>query len=71
MSENTALLALNTVPLMTPAAYAKVAGIEFSVFQAQMYRGYWPTTKVGKRVFVNVEAVRLQAAQEYLDKYSV
>lgn len=38
-------------------------GIELSVFQAQCNRGYWPTVKVGKRVFINVEAVRIKAAE--------
>lgn len=51
------------MPLMTPVAYAKAVGIEFSVFQAQCNRGYWPTIKVGKRVFINVEAVRIKAAE--------
>ncbi|AEC19137.1 hypothetical protein PT7_0597 [Pusillimonas sp. T7-7] len=55
---------------MTPGAYAQAAGIDFAVFQAQINRGYWPTVKKGKRVFINVEAIRLQAAQDFFDKYS-
>ncbi|UPL20182.1 hypothetical protein [Alcaligenes faecalis] len=51
------------MPLMTPSAYAKAVGIELSVFQAQCNRGYWPTIKVGKRVFINLEAIRIKAAE--------
>ncbi|MCH4224581.1 MAG: hypothetical protein LKF64_06255 [Alcaligenes faecalis] len=52
-----------SMPLMTPAAFSLAMGIELSVFQAQCNRGYWPTIKVGKRVFINVEAVRIKAAE--------
>lgn len=52
-----------SVPLMTPAAFSLAMGIEHSVFQAQCNRGYWPTIKVGKRVFINVEAIRIKAAE--------
>lgn len=51
------------MPLMTPIAFSQAMGIEHSVFQAQCNRGYWPTIKVGKRVFINVEAVRIKAAE--------
>lgn len=53
------------MPLMTVAAFSQAAGVEQSVIQAQVNRGYWPTMKIGKRVFVNVEAVRLIAVQKY------
>ncbi len=52
-----------SMPLMTPIAFSQAMGIEHSVFQAQCNRGYWPTIKVGKRVFINVEAVRIKAAE--------
>lgn len=51
------------IPLMTPRAFSAALGLEHSVFQAQCNRGYWPTIKVGKRVFINVEAVRIKAAE--------
>lgn len=51
------------VPLMTPIAFSQAMGIEYSVFRAQCNRGYWPTIKVGKRVFINVEAIRIKAAE--------
>lgn len=56
------------VPLMTRKAFAKAIGLEFSVLRAQCDRGYWPTVKKGKRVFINVEAVRLQAVEKYTEQ---
>ena len=53
------------MPLMTPKVFSQALGIEHSVFQAQCNRGYWPTVKIGKRIFINVEAVRLMAAKKY------
>lgn len=58
-----------SVPVMTVAAFSQLIGLEESVLQAQVNRGYWPTIKVGKRVFVNVEAVRLQVSKQFLDAY--
>lgn len=54
---------------MTVAAFSQLIGLEESVLQAQVNRGYWPTIKVGKRVFVNVEAVRLRVSKQFLDAY--
>lgn len=51
------------MPLMTLEAFSKAIGIELTVLKAQQSRGYWPTIKVGKRVFINVEAVRIKAAE--------
>lgn len=51
------------VPLMTREAFAASVGIELNVFVRQCQRGYWPEITVGKRVFVNVEAIRLLAAE--------
>lgn len=53
------------MPLMSVVAFAQATGVEVTVLQAQINRGYWPTVKVGKRVFVNVESVRLTAAQKH------
>ena len=51
-------------PLVTRELYARLAGIEIGVFKAQCERGFWPQVHVGKRVFVNVEAIRLIAAKK-------
>lgn len=59
-----------TMPVMTPEAFANSIGLPLSILQAQCKRGYWPTIKVGKRVFVNVEAVRLQVGRQFLEAYS-
>lgn len=58
-----------TMPVMTLEAFANSIGLPLSILQAQCKRGYWPTIKVGKRVFVNVEAVRLQVGKQFLDAY--
>lgn len=58
-----------SAPVMTIAAFSQLIGLEQGVLQAQVNRGYWPTIKVGKRVFVNVEAVRLRASKLFLDVY--
>lgn len=51
-------------PLVTRELYAKACGLESGVFFAQCERGYWPLVTIGKRVMVNVEAIRLLAAQK-------
>lgn len=52
-----------TVPLMTREAFAQAIGLPIGVLVAQCDRGYWPQLTVGKRVFINVEAVRLRAQE--------
>ena len=57
-----------SVPLMTREAFAQAVGLPLGVLTAQAERGYWPQITVGKRVFINVEAIRLKAlerAQEF------
>lgn len=50
-------------PLMTREAFAAAVGLPLGVLVAQCDRGYWPQVSVGKRVFINVEAVRLSALE--------
>lgn len=52
-----------SVPLMTREAFAAAIGLPVGVVLAQAERGYWPQITIGKRVFINVEAVRLKAAE--------
>lgn len=52
-----------SLPLMTREAFASAIGLPVGVLIAQADRGYWPQITVGKRVFINVEAVRLKAAE--------
>lgn len=54
-------------PLMTRASFAKAIGLPLGVLTAQAERGYWPQITVGRRVFINVEAVRLKAAERALE----
>lgn len=51
------------VPLMTREAFAQAVGLPLGVLVAQAERGYWPQVTVGKRVFINVEVVRLRALE--------
>ena len=51
-------------PLMTREAFAAAIGLPIGVLIAQCDRGYWPQVTKGKRVFINVEAVRLEALQQ-------
>jgi len=55
------------VPLMTREAFATAIGLPVGVLVAQCDRGYWPQVTKGKRVFINVEAVRLEALRRALD----
>lgn len=52
-----------SVPLMTRECFAAAIGLPASVFIAQTSRGYWPTLKIGKRVFVNIELIRKRALE--------
>lgn len=52
------------VPLMTREAFAAVVGLPLGVLIAQCDRGYWPQLTKGKRVFINVEAVRVQSLRK-------
>lgn len=52
------------VPLMTRERWAAAIGLPATVVIAQCERGYFPLVTVGKRVFVNVEAVRIAAAKK-------
>ena len=50
-------------PLMTREAFAACVGLPVTVLVAQAERGYWPQITIGKRVFINVEAVRAKALE--------
>ena len=53
-----------SVPIMTREKFSQCIGLDFGVFRNQCDRGYWPLVHVGKRVFVNVEAVRRQMLEK-------
>lgn len=50
--------------LLTRERFAEWVGLPVGVLQAQCERGYWPQLTIGKRVFINVEALRLLAAEK-------
>lgn len=52
-------------PLMTRSLWAKAIGLPENVVTAQAERGLWGAPiHIGKRVFVNVEAIRIAAAKK-------
>lgn len=51
-------------PLVTRKRWAEMLGLPLGVLTAQCERGMWgPPVRIGKRVFVNVEAIRLKCAE--------
>lgn len=54
---------VTSVPLMTREAFAQAVGLPLRVLTSQADRGYWPQITIGRRVFINVEAVRIRAAE--------
>lgn len=53
-----------SVPVMTREAFASAVGLPAGVVIAAAERGLWPTVRVGKRSFINVEALRIAAARK-------
>lgn len=54
-------------PVMTREAFAKAIGLPLGVLIKQTERGYWPTLKIGRRIFVNLEVVRIKAAERAVE----
>lgn len=63
-AERTVAAASISTPLLTREAFASAVGLPAGVIIAQCDKGYWPTMKVGKRVFVNVELIRKRALEQ-------
>lgn len=56
---------VSSIPLMTREKWAAAIGLPVTVVTAQAERGLWGAPiHIGKRVFINVEAVRLAAAKK-------
>lgn len=62
--DTTSWAAHGSIPLMTRSAFADAVGLPEGVITAQCEKGYWPQVTIGKRVFINVEAVRVLAAEK-------
>jgi hypothetical protein len=65
-TEATSLIgaALPASPLVSRERWAEMLGLPPGVVIAQCERGMWGAPiRIGKRVFVNVEAIRLQCAE--------
>lgn len=66
-SENSAnsQLDYSLPPLMSRAKWAAAIGLPETVVTAQAERGLWGAPiHIGKRVFINVEAIRIAAAKK-------
>lgn len=63
LTSSSSSTASESIPLMTRETFAKAIGLPVGVLVAQAERGYWPQITVGRRVFINVEAVRMKAAE--------
>lgn len=53
----------STTPLATKEKFAESIGIPVSVLQGQIQKGYWPLVQVGRRTFINVQAVADHASK--------
>jgi hypothetical protein len=51
-------------PLCTREKWAELTGLSVPTVKSGADRGFWPILHVGKRVFINVEAVRLAAIKK-------
>jgi hypothetical protein len=51
-------------PLVTREKWALLTGLSVPTIFSGCDRGFWPVVHVGRRVLINVEAVRLAAAKK-------
>ena len=50
-------------PLVSREVWARMCGLPVGVVTAQAERGLLPQVRIGKRTLINVEALRLKAAE--------
>ena len=50
-------------PLVSREVWARMCGLPIGVVTAQAERGLLPQVRIGKRTLINVEALRLKAAE--------
>jgi hypothetical protein len=50
-------------PLVSREVWARMCGLPVGVVNAQAERGLLPQVRIGKRILINVEALRLKAAE--------
>jgi hypothetical protein len=56
---------VSSLPIMTAQAFASLNHLPIGVVEAQMDRRHLPVFRVAKRRFINLEALRLIAAQSH------
>lgn len=54
------------LPLLTRERFADLVGLTSSTVYSMADRGYLPTVHFGRRVFINLEALRSQCAAKVL-----
>lgn len=54
------------LPLLTCERFAELIGLSAPTVRSAVDRGYWPTIHVGRRVFINLEALRAMCANKVL-----
>ena len=65
MSKNTiASSALSLLPILTAEKFAEAVGLPVGVVEAQLDRRLLPCLRIGKRRFINIEALRQKCVLE-------
>jgi len=62
--DTTKLIDSISMPILSAEKFAEVAGLPLGVVKAQMDRRLLPCLKIGKRRFVNMEALRKLAGEQ-------
>ena len=57
-----------SLPLLSAEKFADAIGISLGVVEGQMDRRLRPVVKIGKRRFVNIEALRLTCLEGFSSK---
>jgi hypothetical protein len=52
------------LPILTAAKFSEFVGLDVGVVDAQLDRRILPCLRIGKRRFVNIEALRIAAAKK-------
>ena len=68
LSDMTQSQAGSLLPILTAEKFAEAVGLPIGVVEAQMDRRLLPVAKIGKRRFVNLEALRLSCLEGFSSK---
>jgi hypothetical protein len=65
MEQITQLDSLPLLPILSCAAFARINHLPVGVIEANCDRQHLPTIRIGKRRYINLEALRLIAVQKH------